>query len=265
MSTRSSLSSPTQDCLYNINLWYMVFNLWLKLLYCGDEKEDEGFRKRDNTNAEAHWRKKIRDTGFFRGEFTSMDGEDLDYDLINFNSKCLENKRRYCESFPDNYKCERIFFTPEDRRKYNDISSKTKAEISVMIVSTIQLIAEEGGETEAQILRNTWLKEIKSGKKAMYLEFYRDCVISLEEIQEKQTTCKLFILHALGKTNVFFLTFYLSSRKNLNISHEPNNYTLGFPFHTQPKVLFLALQLLHKFCISSRCPYRPEHLPFLQN
>ena len=89
------------------------------------------YRKTDQEREIKEWRSAIRKSGYLQkdGDHVSFSGKPLDNKLINFETKCMENKKEYYSKFPDACKLEQVFITPEDRSKANDITRKTNNEI----------------------------------------------------------------------------------------------------------------------------------------
>ena len=93
----------------------------------------------DLSNEIYSFRKIIRNRKYFENLYSDTDhitlaGRKLDKELLNFTSKCCENRKKYIDNFiqngPEKLKFEPIFILESDRTSYENIANKTKPEIA---------------------------------------------------------------------------------------------------------------------------------------
>ncbi|CAC5411460.1 unnamed protein product [Mytilus coruscus] len=135
------------------------------------------------------WRCRIRKLHFLENPqdekaITNINGDDLDYDLVNFSFSAKENMKAYNLDYKNGHdfgkgrKLQPIFVLPSDREKFFDIANKPKATIMKEILVALEEIemTEEG-----VILEQQWKAEVKKGTKNEYITFYREVLQVVDE------------------------------------------------------------------------------------
>ncbi|XP_021356987.1 uncharacterized protein LOC110452664 [Mizuhopecten yessoensis] len=111
----------------------------LGLFDLGQKERD--MQHTDLTTETFQWRLILRSSGYLSAPkvtrtHTSISGEALDEDLINFKRNCQDNRKVYNHKFCEGSKAKLtpIFVLPADRTKFHHISRKTKGELEVMLL-----------------------------------------------------------------------------------------------------------------------------------
>ena len=116
----------------------------------------------------------------------SLEGKEVEKDLINFQAVCDENRRNLWEQhFIDgengpNVKIQTVYTTPEDRSVAENICNATKEELLRRSVEKLQLLIDE--ETEDKLLKklDNLQKNLQKSKKEHLLKFYEEIMEELE-------------------------------------------------------------------------------------
>ncbi|XP_062585350.1 uncharacterized protein LOC134247018 [Saccostrea cucullata] len=138
------------------------------------------------------WRQHLRNSNYLNPStecrHTSLNGIELDEELLNFAAHCKANRASYHKKIAQGqmpgkgHKLIPIFIFPKDRSEFHKIERKTVREISDMVLSAISEIRKLGSIDTASILLQTWHREkLSTAKKDVILSFYKECVVALEE------------------------------------------------------------------------------------
>lgn len=125
----------------------------------------------------------------------SLEGKEVDKDLINFQAVCDKNRRNLLERhFIDgenrsNIKIQTVYTTPEDRSVAENICSATKEEILRRAGEKLQLLSDE--ETKDELLKelDNLQKNLQKSKKEHLLKFYDEIMEELEHADVLETVC----------------------------------------------------------------------------
>ena len=74
-----------------------------------------------------------------------------------------------------------VFTTQQQRDNFYRIENRTKSDIKQIIQNTIAEINTLKHTATAHYLQTIWNREIKTGTKKMYINFYSECVAALED------------------------------------------------------------------------------------
>ncbi|CAG2195809.1 unnamed protein product [Mytilus edulis] len=143
----------------------------------------------DLTEEIFQWRCRIRSLEFLRNPqdekaITNTNGEQMDYDLVNFSFHAKENMNSYNSDYKNGHefgkgrKLQPIFVLQADREKCFDIANKTNATIEKEILTALE---EIDMTLEGEILMEQWQKKVKKGTKVEYVTFYREVLQAVDE------------------------------------------------------------------------------------
>lgn len=136
------------------------------------ESDDEYQFAYDISNEIACFRRRIRSSGYFKNPYTSkkhtsLSGNPLDNGLLQLIDYCNTNKNLYMEDLSnknkDKLKLIPIFVTPEQRKKYCDITNIPKSDLVQIVDGIVRKLKDH-------ILDKNW-KSIKVKSKAVILQF----------------------------------------------------------------------------------------------
>ncbi|XP_062621416.1 uncharacterized protein LOC134283013 [Saccostrea cucullata] len=158
-----------------------------------DATEDSIYHT-DLKNEIFQWRAELRESEYLISpheakDHTSLSNKPLDHELVHFSQKCKNNRLFYFQetsnqnSFKPSISLQPIFFTSIDRTNFNSIENKTKTEISAKIEEQLEDLLDldyDAGEQN----RLKWIKEIKTGTKKLYVQFYKELLELVDSLQD---------------------------------------------------------------------------------
>jgi hypothetical protein len=128
------------------------------------------------------FRSRIRVSGMLKNPrvprpLRSIDGKDLDEDLVNFYFTACDSYASYKSG---EQASKQIFVTPQDRATYNKIENRTIREIESQITDLLVAFPNQQKAEENRSLMKTTLTSGR-GKKADYVSFYLDMKAELDQ------------------------------------------------------------------------------------
>ena len=135
------------------------------------------------------WRKTLRENSYVVPSdvraHMSLDGKELDHELVNFSAHAKRNQEKYREAIVDgaeygNVELVPLFVLPSEREKFNSLSNKTKEQLQIM---SNDLIADIKPYNEDLAEHYTWYleSEVVNKKKDVFVNFYQEVQSALEE------------------------------------------------------------------------------------
>ena len=126
----------------------------------------------------------------------SLDGKEVDRDLINFQSICEKNRKNLLEKhFIDGdgrptVQIQAVYVTPEERSAAEDICNATKEEILRRAGEKLLLLIDEETRNVLQKKLDHLQKNLQRSKKDQLLSFYAEIMEELEHADALETVCQ---------------------------------------------------------------------------